>query len=87
MMQGHQVSISSTYLGKAFTPVAPQSVRTQSTLQNLFTLVGSTSVKAVCRMLMKLSPDGRFAISDPTSVKDKFALILLHHLRSRIVLA
>jgi hypothetical protein len=44
-----------TYLCAAFTPVAPQSVRTQSSCQYLFTLLGSTSVKAVRRMLMKLS--------------------------------
>jgi hypothetical protein len=49
--------ISSTYLSSAFTPVAPQSVRTQSSCQYLFTLLGSTRVKAVCRTLMKLSAD------------------------------
>jgi len=43
-------------LRTAFTPVAPQSVRTQSSCQYLFTLSGSTSVKAVRRTLMKLSP-------------------------------
>jgi len=47
---------SSTYLHTAFTPVAPQSVRTQSSCQYLFTLLGSSSVKAVHRTLMKLSP-------------------------------
>jgi len=41
----------------AFTPVVPQSVRTQSSRQYLFTLLGPTSVKAVRRTLMKLSPD------------------------------
>jgi len=49
-------SISSTYLCTAFTPAAPQSVTTKSSSQYLFTLLGPTSVKAVCRMLMKLSP-------------------------------
>ena len=34
----------------------PESVRTQSSHQYLFTLLGSTSVKAVRRTLMKLSP-------------------------------
>jgi len=43
-------------LGTAFTPVAPQSLSTQSSYQYLFTLLGSTSVKAVRRMLMKMSP-------------------------------
>ncbi len=49
-------SISSTNLHTAFTPVAPQSIRTQSSCQYLFTLLGSSSVKAVHRTLMKLSP-------------------------------
>ena len=44
------------YLCAAFTPVAPQSVRTQSSCQYLFTILRSTSVKPVRRMLMKLSP-------------------------------
>ncbi len=49
-------SISSTYFRTAFMPVSPQSVRTESSLQYLFTLLGSERVKAVCRKLMKLSP-------------------------------
>ncbi len=44
-------------LNTAFTPVASQSVRTQSSCQYFFTLLGSTGVKAVRRTLMKLSPD------------------------------
>jgi hypothetical protein len=36
-------------------PVALQSIRTQSSRQYLFTLLGSTRVKAVRRMLVKLS--------------------------------
>jgi len=52
------VSISSTYLHEAFTPVAPQSVRTQSSCQYLFTLLGSMLVKAVSTTLVKLSPQG-----------------------------
>ena len=43
-------------LRTAFTPVVPQSVRTQSSRQYLFTLLGPTSVKAVRRTLMKLTP-------------------------------
>ncbi len=49
-------SISPTYLRRAFTPVAPKSVRTQSSCQYLFTLLGSTSIKSVHRTLMKLTP-------------------------------
>ena len=45
-------------LHTAFTPVVPQSVRTQSSCQYLFTLLGSTHVKAVHRTLMKLTPGG-----------------------------
>jgi len=44
-------------LPTAFTPVVPQSVRTQSSCQYLFTLLGPTSVKAVRRTLTKLTPD------------------------------
>jgi len=47
------------------TPVVPQSVRTQSSFQYLFTLLGPTSVKAVRRTLMKLTP-GRHSL-DPLS--------------------
>jgi len=43
-------------LRTAFTPVVPQSVRTQSNRQYLFTLLGPTSVKAVRRTLVKLTP-------------------------------
>jgi len=57
----HQGLISSTHLWAAFTPVAPQSVRTRSSRQYLFTLFGSTIVKAVRRTLMKLSPAFRVA--------------------------
>jgi len=51
-----QGSISPTYLCTAFTPVAPKSVRIQSSCQYLFMLLGSTCAKAVCRTLMKLNP-------------------------------
>jgi hypothetical protein len=47
-------------LRTAFTHVVPQSVRTQSSHQYLFTLLGPTSVKAVRRTLMKLSPGVNF---------------------------
>ncbi len=39
----------------AFLLVGPKSVRIQSSSQNFFTLLGSTSVKAVGRTLMKLT--------------------------------
>jgi len=51
------VSISPTYLLTAFTPVAPKSVRIQSSCQYLFTLLGSTGAKATNRTLMKLTPE------------------------------
>ncbi len=44
-------------LRTAFTLVDLKSVRTQSSRQYLFTLYGSTSVKAVHRTLMKSTPD------------------------------
>jgi len=43
-------------LRTAFAPVVPQSVRTQSSRQYLFMLLGPTSVKAVRRTLMKWRP-------------------------------
>jgi len=52
----HLGSVSPTYLHTAFTPVAPKSVRNQSSHQYLFTLLGSTGTKAVHRTLMKLIP-------------------------------
>jgi len=42
-------------LHTAFTPVAPQSVRAQSSCQYIFMLLGATRVKAVSRTLMKLT--------------------------------
>jgi len=42
--------------GRAFTPVAPQSVRTQSSCQYLFMLSGSARAKAARRTLLKLTP-------------------------------
>jgi len=41
----------------AFTPVAPISVRIQSSLQYLITLLGSMGAKAAHRMLVKLISD------------------------------
>jgi len=45
-----------TNIFTAFTPVAPKSVRIQSSCQYLFTLLGSTGAKAAHRTLMKLTP-------------------------------
>ncbi len=42
-------------LRAAFMPVAPLSVRTQSSCQYLFTLLGSTRAKAALKRLMKLT--------------------------------
>ncbi len=61
-------------------PVAPQSIRTQSSHQYLFTLFGSTHVKAVCRTLMKLSPvvnpmkHDTFETTEKNSVDFKFSV-------------
>jgi len=65
-------------LRTAFTPVAPQSVIIQSSYQYLFTLLRSTSVKAVCKTLVKLSPGFNFdnilhtafTLVDPESAKN-----------------
>ena len=43
-------------LRAVFTPVDPKSVRKIDNLIVFFTLLGSASIKAVRRMLMKLSP-------------------------------
>ncbi len=56
----HLGLISRTYLRTALAPVAPKSVRIQSSCQYLFTLLGSTGVKAECRTLMKLTPGVNF---------------------------
>jgi len=40
----------------AFTLTDPKSVRTQSSRQYLFTLLGSAHIKAIRRALMKLTP-------------------------------
>jgi len=50
------VSISPTYLHPAFTLVDPKRVKRLMNLTVFFTLLGSASVKAVRRMLMKLRP-------------------------------
>ncbi len=39
----------------AFTPIAPKSVRIQSSFQYIFMLLGSTGTKAAGRTLMKLT--------------------------------
>jgi len=51
-----QASVSPTYLRTAFTPIAPKSVKIQSSCQYLFTLLGSIGAKAARRTLMKLTP-------------------------------
>jgi len=51
------VDFTNINLRAAFTCVAPKSVRIQSSRQYLFTLLGSTRAKAVCTMLMKLTPE------------------------------
>ncbi len=50
-----QGSISSTYLCAASMPVAPPSIRTQPSCQYLIMLLGSTSIKAMCETLVKLT--------------------------------
>jgi len=74
----NQCSISPTYLHTAFTPVAPKSVRNQSSCQYLFTLLRSTGAKAAHRRLMKLTPGvdfinilrAAFMHADPNSAKN-----------------
>ncbi len=55
-------------LRTAFALVDPKSVRTQSSRQYLFTLLGSTSVKAVRRTLMKPTPKAEMRQSFSTCV-------------------
>jgi hypothetical protein len=50
-----QVSISSTYLRAAFTPVAPKVYEFSQVVSIFFTLLGSAQAKAACWMLMKLT--------------------------------
>ncbi len=59
------------YLRTAFMPVAPKSVRIQSSFQYLFTLLGSTGAKAARKMLMKLTPE----FADKKSIFDKKIVI------------
>jgi len=61
-------SISPTCLCTAFTPVAPKSVRFQSSCKYLFTLLGSTVANTARRMLMKLTPGWQKAqwVAQPT---------------------
>jgi len=64
-------------LRTVFTPVAPQSVRTQSSCQYLFMPLGSTRVTAAHRTLMKLTPwvdfinylHTAFTLAEPKSIK------------------
>jgi len=53
-------SISSTYLCAVFMTVAPQSVRTQSSCQYLFTLLGSTCIKVVHKQVGEINPRCQF---------------------------
>jgi len=55
-------ALLTTYLRTAFTPVAPKSVRIQSSCQYLFTLLGSIGAKAARKTLMKLSPGKEYDI-------------------------
>jgi len=48
-------SISSTFLRKAFMCPDPKRTKRQSSHQCLFALLGSASIKAACKMLMKLA--------------------------------
>jgi len=70
--KGDLGSVSPTYLRTAFTNVAHKSIRIQSSCQYLFTLWGSTRVKAARRMLMKLTPGEMnicFSIQDFFSIR------------------
>ncbi len=70
------------FLRTAFTPVVPQSVRTQSSFQYLFTLLGPTSVKAVRRTLVKLTLDlRRLHLSPRTSSYETLVEKILDNLR------
>jgi hypothetical protein len=57
----------------------PESVRTQSSHQFLFTLLGSTSLKAVRRTLMKSTPDHFVLIQ----IQDQFSALELIRLLSQ----
>ncbi len=59
-----QGSITPTYLHTNFTPLAPKSIRIQSSCLYLFMLLGSTGAKAARRMLMKLTI-GRQTLQEP----------------------
>jgi len=63
-------------LRTAFTPVAPQSVRIQSSYQYLFRLLGSTSVKAVHKTLVKLSPGWGLEVEPAIRANEKRALVI-----------
>jgi len=55
------VSISSTFYVQLLQLVDPKSVKKIDNLAVFFTLLGSASVKAVPRTLMKLSPGHQFS--------------------------
>jgi hypothetical protein len=50
-------SISPTCLREAFTHADPKSFKKTDDLTVFFALLGSAHVKALCKMLMKLTPD------------------------------
>ncbi len=58
-------------LSTAFMSVLSQSVRTQSSRRYIFTLLGSMSIKAVCRTLMKLSQREKMKEKEEEADKEK----------------
>ncbi len=67
-------------LRTAFALVDPKSVRTRSSRQYLFTLLGSTSVKAVRRTLMKSTPGcGNSVFTIPFSNPQNVISIFVDH--------
>jgi len=63
-------------LHAAFTSADPKSVRTQSSRQYHFTLLGSARVKAPQKTLMKLTPEGAFTSSQIEKAKEEVYLCL-----------
>jgi len=66
-------------LRTAFMLVDPKSVKKIDNLTVFFTLLGSTSVKAACRTLMKLTPDwkivnGFTTVLLSTTTKERISL-------------
>jgi len=65
---------------------SPKNVKIQSSRQYLFALLGYASVKALHKMLMKLTPGALHALALPSHPADRHprshapALLLRHHL-------